>query len=294
MVGSPPGELPITNNTALGIASLDSSNASNVAVSVVNTKKGFAMQAPTPTNMDGHPQGYYSDSNSVSSAEGVDVDVAKMDPATLRARIKAQVEYYFSQQNLNRDAYMKSQMGSDGFIALSIIAAFKKVRKLTSDLNLIVEAIDGSTICTLNDDKTALKACWKRPARTTVILREMPDSAQESEIKELFLGNPAFKVMSVRADVGNTWFVEFETEEGAKEAVMYVTAKTFQGERVKARLKSESVMRASAPTWQPTGAMAVAMAGGAAFGYNARPWDASSPAANTVSVCVFCSLFFRF
>jgi hypothetical protein len=289
MVGSPIGELPITKNTALNIASLDSS-APEVFV-VVAAKKGGDMQT---TAVESPPQGYYSDSNSVSSAEGIDMDVAKMDPATLRMRIKAQVEYYFSQQNLNRDAYMKSQMSADGFIAISIIAAFKKVRKLTDDLSLIADAMDGSTICALNAEKTALKATWKRPARTTVILREMPESAQESEIKDLFVGNDAFAVVSVRADVGNTWFVEFESEEGAKEAVLYLAQKTFKGERLKARLKSENVLRSSAPTWQPTGALAAAMSGGIAFGYNARPWDANAASATTVSCCCVFIFFYVF
>mmetsp|Transcript_8969 Transcript_8969/g.17669 ORF Transcript_8969/g.17669 Transcript_8969/m.17669 type:complete len:721 (-) Transcript_8969:1785-3947(-) len=191
--------------------------------------------ATRPISPTGSGSGGYS---SDSSAEAV--DVSKLDPATLKARIKAQVEYYFSQQNLNRDAYMISQMDSDGFIPVSVIANFRKVSKLTDSEEMIADAIADSTICQLSEDKSKIKTLWKRPARTTIILREVPEDTKEEDIQSLFQ-DTEFAVQSVRSEVGQSWFVTMETEEDAKNAVIHLIGKTLHGQAVKARLKSEAI-----------------------------------------------------
>eukprot|EP00516_Mucochytrium_quahogii_P007431 CAMPEP_0203744186 /NCGR_PEP_ID=MMETSP0098-20131031/325_1 /ASSEMBLY_ACC=CAM_ASM_000208 /TAXON_ID=96639 /ORGANISM=" , Strain NY0313808BC1" /LENGTH=711 /DNA_ID=CAMNT_0050631641 /DNA_START=1809 /DNA_END=3944 /DNA_ORIENTATION=- len=212
--------------------------------------------------------GYSSDSSTEA------VDVSKMDPATLKARIKAQVEYYFSQQNLNNDAYMMSQMNTEGYIPVSTIASFKKVRNLTDNLELIAEAVADSTVCELSSDKSMLKTSWKRPARTTIILRDVHEDTTEDDIKLLF-EETEFKVVSARSDVGQTWFVTMDSEEGAKNAVLHLLGKTLQGLPVKARLKSEALRPASgssgpggAVAFQPNGALGGQVAPGVPpYGY---------------------------
>mmetsp|Transcript_3443 Transcript_3443/g.5874 ORF Transcript_3443/g.5874 Transcript_3443/m.5874 type:complete len:719 (+) Transcript_3443:297-2453(+) len=215
-------------------------------------EKAAAMKAEEErpgSPLDGASQsgGYSSD----SSAEPL--DVSKMDPETLKARIKAQVEYYFSQHNLNKDAYMISQMNSDGFIAVDTIASFKKLKHLTTDTDLIIEAVADSTILEFSQDKTMLKSSWKRPARVTIILRDVHEDTTEDDIKTLF---GEIKVVSARSDVGQTWFVTMETEEDAKSAVLHLLGKTLHGLPVKARLKSETLrptVSAAAAPFTPAG-----------------------------------------
>ena len=178
--------------------------------------------------------GYSSDSSSDL------VDVSQLDPATLKVRIKAQVEYYFSQQNLNRDAFMISHMNADGYIGVAVIASFKKVRHLTDDIGMIVDAVADSTVCELNEDKSMLKTSWKRPARTTIIIRDVKEEAVETDIYGLF-EDAEFKIVSARSDVGQTWFVTMEHEEDAKNAVLHLLGKSLLGQTVKARLKSEAL-----------------------------------------------------
>ena len=180
-----------------------------------------------------------SDAQSVSSGSDL-ADSSKVDPEVLLAQIKYQVEFYFSQQNLNRDRYMQEQMNEEGYIPIKTIANFKQVKRLTSSLDLILQAIANSSICTINESRDMIKASWKRPARTTIIIREAGDNVTESDIRDLLEGTE-FKINSIRSDVAQTWFVSMDSEEDAKSALLYIIGKTLNGQRIKARLKSETL-----------------------------------------------------
>jgi la-related protein 1 len=55
--------------------------------------------------------------------------------------IVAQIEYYMSVENLCKDMYLRRQMNSKGYIPLSILAGFNRVRILTGgDMNLLIDA----------------------------------------------------------------------------------------------------------------------------------------------------------
>ncbi|KAF5654675.1 la family [Fusarium heterosporum] len=57
--------------------------------------------------------------------------------ALLTAAIKAQVDYYFSIENLCKDTYLRQRMDSQGFVPLHFVAAFKRLQDLTNDMNLL-------------------------------------------------------------------------------------------------------------------------------------------------------------
>lgn len=65
----------------------------------------------------------------------------------LRAMLKNQLEYYFSQENLAVDAYLVSQMDSDQFVPIATVASFSQVKQLTTDLQLVVEVLKGIAHC---------------------------------------------------------------------------------------------------------------------------------------------------
>lgn len=60
------------------------------------------------------------------------------------AVIPACSEYYFSVENLCNDMFLRQQMNADGYLPLSFIANFNRVRTLTNDLALIGRALDDS------------------------------------------------------------------------------------------------------------------------------------------------------
>ncbi|RVW30367.1 La-related protein 1A [Vitis vinifera] len=62
----------------------------------------------------------------------------------LRANILKQIEYYFSDENLPHDRYLLSLMDDQGWVPISDIAGFNRVKKMTTDIPFILDALRGS------------------------------------------------------------------------------------------------------------------------------------------------------
>lgn len=60
-----------------------------------------------------------------------------MEPFSLMGMISMQLEYYFSVDNLCKDIFLRKHMDSQGFVLLSFIAGFKRVKTLTEDFELL-------------------------------------------------------------------------------------------------------------------------------------------------------------
>ncbi|RVE42331.1 hypothetical protein evm_013005 [Chilo suppressalis] len=67
-----------------------------------------------------------------------------LDHTTLKELIKKQIEYYFSPDNLARDFFLRRKMAADGTIPVTLIASFHRVRALTADVQLVLDAIRDS------------------------------------------------------------------------------------------------------------------------------------------------------
>ncbi|KJZ79118.1 hypothetical protein HIM_01269 [Hirsutella minnesotensis 3608] len=59
--------------------------------------------------------------------------------------LKNQIEYYFSIENLCKDMYLRKRMDSQGYVNLHFVAAFKRIRELTSDMGMIRAVCESST-----------------------------------------------------------------------------------------------------------------------------------------------------
>eukprot|EP00899_Mesostigma_viride_P008187 jgi/Mesvir1/1736/Mv21188-RA.1 len=83
-----------------------------------------------------------------------------INPPPLKARICAQVDYYFSTENLCRDIFLRGQMDEAGWVPVANIAAFNRMRSLTQDINLVLESLKGSTQVELQGDKVRRRNDW--------------------------------------------------------------------------------------------------------------------------------------
>lgn len=63
-------------------------------------------------------------------------------------------EYYFSADNLQKDFFLRRKMDADGFLPLSLIASFPRVRSLTLDVGLICAGLRDSDKVELSQDAT--------------------------------------------------------------------------------------------------------------------------------------------
>uniref|UniRef100_A0AC35F3E8 HTH La-type RNA-binding domain-containing protein n=1 Tax=Panagrolaimus sp. PS1159 TaxID=55785 RepID=A0AC35F3E8_9BILA len=66
------------------------------------------------------------------------------EPIPLKDSVRRQIEYYFSKDNLQKDFFLRRKMEPDGFLSISLIASFPRVRILTQDLNVIIESLKES------------------------------------------------------------------------------------------------------------------------------------------------------
>ncbi|CAE6476837.1 unnamed protein product [Rhizoctonia solani] len=70
----------------------------------------------------------------------------------LRYYVLGQVEYYFSIQNMCQDLYLRQQMDSQGWIPISTVASFNRLRKLTTDIPIVRETMQLSSIVEVSAD----------------------------------------------------------------------------------------------------------------------------------------------
>ncbi len=77
--------------------------------------------------------------------------------AQLLLAVRQQIEYYFSIANLVKDVFLRSKMNEEGWIALHVIASFNRVRMLTPDLAMIMEALTDSSTVELSGDNLFIR-----------------------------------------------------------------------------------------------------------------------------------------
>jgi hypothetical protein len=72
-------------------------------------------------------------------------EAPQLEPQLLS--IVRQVEFYFSDSNLAGDRFMRGQIdANEGWVEIAVIAAFKRMKSLTSDMSLIVCALRQSRV----------------------------------------------------------------------------------------------------------------------------------------------------
>ncbi|NWT01441.1 LARP6 protein, partial [Mionectes macconnelli] len=80
------------------------------------------------------------------------------DPQLVR-RIVSQVEFYLSDENLARDAFLLKhvQKNKMGFVSIKLLTSFKKVKYLTRDWQLTLYALKFSELLEVNKEGTKVR-----------------------------------------------------------------------------------------------------------------------------------------
>jgi la-related protein 4 len=125
------------------------------------------------------------------------------DPILLDA-VKKQMEYYFSKENLQSDVFLTSQMDAQLSVPISTVMKFAKLKALTQDEELVRHALVDSTVVSIIDNK--IRANIRPSNRSTIILREIPSDAEEKEVREIFNYEGCKNILSIRSDIGDTWY----------------------------------------------------------------------------------------
>ncbi|CAO2842201.1 unnamed protein product [Amaranthus hypochondriacus] len=170
----------------------------------------------------------------------------------LRARIIKQVEFYFSDANLPSDKFLLKQVKKDkeGFISISLIASFRKMKKLTKDSSLIVDALKESSQLVVSSDGKKVKRLHPLPINVgtdpklrTVVLENLPDDNSLENIQKICARVGSVKNVSIHdphgaVNLGKSSktkkvvsskvyaLVEYETLEAAEKAVATLNDET--------------------------------------------------------------------
>lgn len=77
----------------------------------------------------------------------------------LSQKIVTQVEYYFSDENLVKDSFLVQRIHRDkrGYVDLKLIVSFKKMKKLTHDINVVATALRSSKKLEVNKAGTMVR-----------------------------------------------------------------------------------------------------------------------------------------
>ncbi|XP_020206485.1 la-related protein 1C [Cajanus cajan] len=118
-------------------------------------------------NPMGFSEFYYYRPVAVEQFTGVPYFTHGPPPATyfsaaepLSNLILKQIEYYFCDDNLVRDEFLKSKMDDQGWVPVTLIADFPRVRNLTSNIQLILDSLRTSLVVEVQGDKLRRKNEW--------------------------------------------------------------------------------------------------------------------------------------
>ncbi|XP_061374334.1 la-related protein 6A [Gastrolobium bilobum] len=164
----------------------------------------------------------------------------------LKLKIIKQVEYYFSDENLPNDRYLLGfvKRNKEGFVPVSVIASFRKMKKLTRDHSFLVAALKESSLLVLSGDGKRVKRL--NPLRFnevkdhklyTVLVENLPEDHTKENIQQIFQEAGNIKRISIRdprstaesaKHIKQEMFissklhalVEYETIEAAEKAVV--------------------------------------------------------------------------
>lgn len=123
----------------------------------------------------------------------------------LTKRIIDQVEYYFSDENIVKDAFLLKHVrrNKEGYVSLKLIASFKRVKHIARDWRVVRVALEKSTKLEINEAGTKLRRKdplplydQTTPSRTVVAIDIPPEKATIECIAELF--RPCGEIALVR------------------------------------------------------------------------------------------------
>ncbi|XP_008434079.1 la-related protein 7 [Poecilia reticulata] len=150
----------------------------------------------------------------------------------LLSDIKRQVEFWFGEVNLNKDRFLKKLIdeSDSGYVDLSVLTSFSRMKKLTTDTKLIARALKNSSVVQINLEGTKVRR--KHPLgdppnnvdSRTVYVELLPKDVTHSWIERVFTkcGNVVYVSIPRYRSTGDSKgfaFVEFEKEEQAQKAI---------------------------------------------------------------------------
>ncbi|CAI9734000.1 la-related protein 6-like [Octopus vulgaris] len=164
----------------------------------------------------------------------------------LQEKIVNQVEFYFSDANILKDAFLLKHVrrNKQGFVSLKLLTSFRKVKTLSKDYRVVAYSLQKSKVLEVNEEGTKVRRIDSlpeydetTPSRTVVVVNLPIKNPAIENVAELFskcgvislirilrpkgsIPPDIKKFSSKHPEIGTTLcaVIEFETFEGAKQA----------------------------------------------------------------------------
>lgn len=153
----------------------------------------------------------------------------------LYPQVKMQAEYYFSDANLVKDKFIQKQLAADetkeGWLPLSLIAGFPRMKKLTRDVSVIREALKDSQTLVVNATGESVKRIVpfifpedsELKDQRKVYVSHVPKDATQESLMDIFSSYGEVKRIDLpvdsRGDIRGMAFVEYNSAEEAQKTL---------------------------------------------------------------------------
>lgn len=146
--------------------------------------------------------------------------------------VRKQVDFWFGDVNLHKDRFLKKIMdeSDDGYVDISVLASFNRMKKLTNDCKLIARAVKNSSVVEVNLEGNKIRR--QHPIGDipndvddrTVYVELLPKAVTHSWIERVFskCGNVVYISIPRYKSTGDPKgfaFIEFETVDQAQKAI---------------------------------------------------------------------------
>ncbi|KAG8377963.1 hypothetical protein BUALT_Bualt08G0088500 [Buddleja alternifolia] len=101
--------------------------------------------------------------------------------------IVKQIDYYFSDENLVKDDFLRSKMDEHGWVPITLIASFPRVKQLTQDIQVILESLRISAIVEVQGGKLRRRNDWSKWIHSP----RLNTPALTTDLQQLSLDNSA-------------------------------------------------------------------------------------------------------
>jgi len=161
------------------------------------------------------------------------------DNKRIKALIVSHLESYLSPENRQKDASL-ANIAVNGKVTVNALSRIQVIRNLTSDRELLLEALLESSKFELDPSYSWVTIKKKQRERNVLILREIPTDTPVEEIKEIFTGFTDLPdIKSIHSDIGNNWFITFNNQDDCMAAALKLSTEgKFKGESLKVRVKA--------------------------------------------------------
>ena len=113
----------------------------------------------------------------------------------LKQRVKTQIEYYFSDENLLKDSFLLKHINRNkqGYVSLKLVASLRKIKSLTKDWEVVLGAVTSSDLLDVNAEKTKIRRKAPPPQidmshvnKTLVATNLSEGNATVSQLEQIF------------------------------------------------------------------------------------------------------------